>query len=214
MIKKIALALALAGGGSLAVTSISAQEAGVPGMADLSRVTAGTYAIDANHTQVGWRVSHFGFNDYLGLFGEITGTMQLDPANVEAAKFDITIPITSVAVSSAGLKEHLLRAGKDGAAPDFFGAAPAPARFVSTSVRRTGETTALVTSQLTMNGKTGPVAILVTLSGAGENPMNKKATVGFEGRAVIDRTQWGIAYAAPAIGREVELDISAAFEKQ
>lgn len=214
MIKKIALALALVGGGSLAVTSISAQEAGVPGMADLSRVTAGTYAIDANHTQVGWRVSHFGFNDYLGLFGEITGTMQLDPANVEAAKFDITIPITSVAVSSAGLKEHLLRAGKDGAAPDFFGAAPAPARFVSTSVRRTGETTALVTSQLTMNGKTGPVAILVTLSGAGENPMNKKATVGFEGRAVIDRTQWGIAYAAPAIGREVELDISAAFEKQ
>jgi hypothetical protein len=31
---------------------------------------------------------------------------------------------------------------------------------------------------------------------------------------VIDRTQWGIAYAAPAIGKEVELSISAAFEKQ
>lgn len=212
--KKVALALALVGCGSLAVTSISAQEAGVPGAADLTRVTAGTYAIDANHTQVGWRVSHFGFNDYLGLFGEITGTMQLDPANVDAAKFDITIPITSVAVSSAGLKDHLLRAGKDGAAPDFFGASPAPARFVSTSVRRTGDRAALVTGQLTMNGKTGPVAMLVTLSGAGENPMNKKATVGFEGRAIIDRTQWGLTYAAPAIGREVELDISAAFEKQ
>lgn len=212
--KKIALALALAGSTALAVSSISAQEAGIPGAADLSRVTAGTYAIDANHTQVGWRVSHFGFNDYLGLFGEITGTMQLDPANVEAAKFDLTIPITSVAVSSAGLKDHLLRAGKGGTAPDFFGPAPAPARFVSTSVRRTGETTALVTGQLTMNGNTGPVAILVNLSGAGENPMNKKSTIGFEGRAVIDRTQWGIAYAAPAIGREVTLDISAAFEKQ
>lgn len=213
--KKIALALALALAGStaLAVSSISAQEAGIPGAADLSRVTAGTYAIDANHTQVGWRVSHFGFNDYLGLFGEITGTMQLDPANVEAAKFDLTIPITSVAVSSAGLKDHLLRAGSDGTAPDFFGPAPAPARFVSTSVHRTGETTALVTGQLTMNGNTGPVAILVNLSGAGENPMNKKSTIGFEGRAVIDRTQWGIAYAAPAIGREVTLDISAAFEK-
>ncbi|UIP05897.1 YceI family protein [Erythrobacter sp. SDW2] len=212
--KKYAVALALLGSATLAVTSISAQEAGIPGAADVSRVTAGTYALDPAHTLVGWRVSHFGFNDYLGLFGDITGTMELDPANVEAAKFDITIPIGAVTVASAGLKDHLLRPGKDGGAPDFFGPEPAPAKFISTDVRRTGDTTALVTGQLTMNGKTAPVAILVEFTGAGTNPFNKKATVGFEGRAVIDRTQWGIAYAAPAIGKEVELSISAAFEKQ
>lgn len=212
--KKYAVALALLGSATLAVTSISAQEAGIPGAADVSRVTAGTYALDPSHTLVGWRVSHFGFNDYLGLFGDITGTMEIDPANVEAAKFDITIPVGAVTVASAGLKDHLLRPGKDGAAPDFFGPDPAPAKFVSTDVRRTGDTTALVTGQLTMNGKTGPVAILVEFTGAGTNPFNKKATVGFEGRAVIDRTQWGINYAVPAIGREVELNISAAFEKQ
>lgn len=212
--KKPVLALALLGSAAFAVTSISAQEAGVPGAAEVLRVAAGTYALDASHTQVGWRVSHFGFNDYLGLFGDISGTMELDPANVEAAKFDITIPISSVAVSSTGLREHLLRPGKDGGAPDFFGPEPAPAKFVSTDVRRTGDTTALVTGQLTMNGKTAPVAILVEFTGAGTNPFNKKATIGFEGRAVIDRTQWGIAYAAPAIGKEVELSISAAFEKQ
>lgn len=212
--KKYAVALALLGSATLAVTSISAQEAGIPGAADVARVTAGTYALDPAHTLVGWRVSHFGFNDYLGLFGDITGTMEFDPANVEAAKFDITIPVGAVTVASAGLKEHLLRPGKDGAAPDFFGPEPAPAKFVSTDVRRTGDTTALVTGQLTMNGKTGPVAIFVEFTGAGTNPFNKKATVGFEGRAMIDRTQWGINYAVPAIGREVELNISAAFEKQ
>ena len=212
--KKYAVALALLGSATLAVTSISAQEAGIPGAADVDRVNAGTYALDPAHTLVGWRVSHFGFNDYLGLFGDITGTMELDPANVEAAKFDITIPVGALTVASAGLKEHLLRSGKDGAAPDFFGPDPAPAKFVSTDVRRTGDTTALVTGQLTMNGKTGPVAILVEFTGAGTNPFNKKATVGFEGRAMIDRTQWGINYAVPAIGREVELNISAAFEKQ
>ena len=212
--KKPLFALALLGSTAFAVNAISAQEPGVPGAVDPSRVAAGTYALDSSHTQVGWRVSHFGFNDYLGLFGDITGTMELDPANVEAAKFDLTIPISSVAVSSGGLRDHLLRPGKNGAAPDFFGPEPAPAKFVSTSVRRTSDTTALVTGQLTMNGKTGPVAILVEFTGAGSNPFNKKATVGFEGRAVIDRTQWGINYAAPAIGREVELSISAAFEKQ
>lgn len=209
------LPLALTIGSVLAVGGLAAQgQPGVPGAADLQRVQAGTYQIDANHTQVGWRVSHFGFNDYLGLFGAITGTMTLDPADVTAASFDITIPIDSVAVSSSGLRDHLLRLGKDGGKPDFFGAQPAPARFVSTSVRRTSDSSAVVTGQLTMNGKTGPVTMLVAFTGAGENPMNRKATVGFHARAVIDRTQWGIDYAAPAIGREVQLDISAAFERQ
>lgn len=212
--KKPVLALALLGTAALAVTSISAQEVGVPGAVDVSRVSAGTYSLDSAHTQVGWRVSHFGFNDYLGLFGDISGTMEIDPANVEAASFDITIPIASVAVSSDGLKEHLLRPGKDGRAPDFFGPAPEPAKFVSTGVRRTGDTSAVVTGDLTMNGKTGPVELAIEFTGAGNNPFNQKATVGFEGTATIDRTLWGIAYAAPAIGREVELNISAAFEKQ
>ena len=212
--KTTLLALALLGSGALAVTALAAQDTQAPGAVDVSRVAVGTYALDAAHTQVGWRVSHFGFNDYFGLFGDISGTMELDPANVEAASFDITIPIASVAVSSEGLKDHLLRPGKDGAAPDFFGPEPAPARFVSTSVRRTGDTTAEVTGQLTMNGKTGPVTLDIELSGAGLNPYNQKQTVGSEGTTVIDRTQWGVAYGVPLVGKDVELTVSAAFEKQ
>ena len=212
--KKSLLAIALLSAGSLTATAIYAQDSQIPGAVDVSRVAAGSYKVDPAHTQVGWRVSHFGFNDYLGLFGQIEGTMEIDPANVEDASFDLTIPISSVAVSSDGLKDHLLRPGKDGGSPDFFGPEPDPAKFVSTNVRRTSETTALVTGQLTMNGKTGPVAILAEFTGAGANPFNKKETIGFEGRAVIDRTLWGINYAAPAIGREVELNISVAFERE
>ena len=212
--KKSLLAIALLSAGSLTATAIYAQDSQIPGAVEVSRVAAGSYKVDPAHTQVGWRVSHFGFNDYLGLFGQIEGTMEIDPANVEDTSFDLTIPISSVAVSSDGLKDHLLRPGKDGGSPDFFGPEPDPAKFVSTNVRRTSETTALVTGQLTMNGKTGPVAILAEFTGAGTNPFNKKETIGFEGRAVIDRTQWGINYAAPAIGREVELNISVAFERE
>lgn len=213
MKKPALLTIAALATGTLAVSSLTAQ-GGVPGSVDVSRVQAGDYALDAAHTQVGWEVSHFGFNDYFGLFGDIEGTMSLDPANVESASFDITVPITSVAVSSEGLRDHLLRAGSDGGDPDFFGPDPAPARFVSTSVRQTSDTSAVVTGQLTMNGNTGPVTMLVEFTGAGTNPMNEKATVGFHARARIDRTQWGIDYAAPAIGSMVDLKISAAFEKQ
>ncbi|MDP4575115.1 YceI family protein [Qipengyuania sp. G39] len=213
--KKPILALALAASGTLAVTSISAQEqTQIPGTMDVSRVAAGSYALDPAHTLVEWSVSHFGFNDYFGLFGDIEGTMTLDPADIAATEFDITIPITSVAVPSEGLRDHLLRPGEDGAEPDFFGAEPEAARFASTSVRQTSDTTAVVTGQLTMNGNTGPVTMAVQFTGAGQNPMSEAQTVGFHGRATIDRTQWGVSYGAPMIGSEVDLDISAAFELQ
>ena len=212
--KKSILALALAASGTLAVTAISAQEQPqVPGAPDVSRVQAGDYTLDASHTLVSWQVGYFGFNDYFGLFGQIEGTMTLDPANIGATEFDINVPITSVSVPSEGLRDHLLRPGKDGAAPDFFGPEPEAARFVSTSVRRTSETTAVATGQLTMNGKTGPVTMLVEFSGAGENPMSKAQTVGFHARAQIDRTAWGISYAAPLVDPMVDLEISAAFER-
>ncbi|MDG5749479.1 YceI family protein [Qipengyuania sp. XHP0207] len=213
--KKPILALALTAGATLAVTSISAQESPqIPGAMDVSQVEAGTYKTDPAHTLVQWSVSHFGFNDYFGLFGDIEGTMTLDPADIASTEFDITIPITSVAVPSEGLRDHLLRPGKDGGAPDFFGPDPDAARFVSTSVRQTSDTTAVVTGQLTMNGNTGPVTMAVEFTGAGQNPMSEAQTVGFHGRATIDRTQWGIDYAAPMVGSEVDLDISAAFERQ
>ena len=212
--KHLALAATL---GTLAipVAFLSAQnQPQIPGQMDVSRVAAGEYTLDPAHTLVSWEVSHFGFNDYFGLFGDIEGTMTLDPADIAATKFDITVPITSVAVPSEGLREHLLRPGEDGGNPDFFGANPAPARFVSTSVRQTGDTTAVVSGQLTMNGNTGPVTMLVQFSGAGNNPMSEAPTVGFHARATIDRTQWGVDYAAPMVGSDVDLDISAAFELQ
>lgn len=210
-----AATLAIVTGGIAAAPAIFAQDMPqMPGVQDPARVTAGTYALDAAHTLVGWNVSHFGFTDYFGMFGNISGTMTMDPANIEAATFAIMVPVAEVTVASAPLKGHLLRPGKDGAAPDFFGPEPGMAQFSSTSVTKTGETTADVTGDLTMNGKTGPVTLAVEFIGAGANPFNKKETVGFHARTVIDRTQWGINYAAPLVSKEVELTISAAFEKQ
>jgi polyisoprenoid-binding protein YceI len=210
-----AASLIAASGAIISAPAIFAQSAAqLPGVQDASRVTAGTYALDAGHTLVSWDVSHFGFNDYFGLFGNITGTLTMDPANINAAKFEIMVPVAEVTVASAGLKDHLLRAGKEGGAPDFFGPTPGMAKFTSTSVTRTGPTTANVSGMLTMNGKSAPVTLAAEFVGAGANPFNKKETVGFHARAVIDRTKWGINYGVPFVSKDVELTISAAFEKQ
>jgi len=210
-----AATLAIVTGGIAAAPALFAQGAPqVPGAQDASRVTAGTYALDAGHTLVDWQVSHFGFNDYIGLFGNITGTMTMDPANIEAASLTVNVPIAEVTVASAGLKDHLLRAGKDGGAPDFFGPTPGMATFTSTKVVKTGATTADITGTLTMNGKSAPVTLKAEFIGAGVNPFNKKDTVGFHARTTIDRTQWGVNYGVPFVSKDVTLTISAAFEKQ
>jgi len=186
----------------------------LPGAVDASRVAAGTYKLDPGHTLVGWRVNHFGFNDYFGLFGNIDGTLTIDPTDLESAKLDVTIPIAEVTTASEGLTAHLLRAGAEGAAPDFFGPDAEPARFVSTSVRRTGERTANVTGDLTLNGVTRPVTIEAEFTGAGAHPMSQVQTIGFEGTATINRSEFNIGFALPVVSDAVELDLTAAFEKQ
>jgi len=205
-----ALALAAAAATSIVV----AQNAGAPGAPDKSRVTAGTYIADPLHTMVVWEVDHLGFSRYSGIFGDVTGTLVLDPANPAAAKVDVTIPVAKVTTASAGLTGHLLRAGKDGGKPDFFGAAPADAKFVSTSVVVDAEgDEAKVAGNLTLNGVTKAVTLDVDFHGAGVG-MNKKETVGFEAETTIKRSDFGISMGIPYVSDEVELEIHAAFEKQ
>ena len=179
----------------------------LPGIADTARVAAGSYEVDGRHTQINWQVNHFGFNDYFGLFGDVTGTLDIDPANLGAAKVDVTIPIASVATSSAGLTKHLQT-------PDFFDVAQfAAARFVSTSVAVDGQR-AMIKGDLTMLGVTRPVELETRFEGAGANPMNKKATVGFHASTTIKRSEWGMTKYVPMVGDEVKLRISIAFEKK
>ena len=215
--RKWTLPLAAAAGlAALSIGTLHAQQGGppqLPGQMDPSRVTAGTYAADSAHSLVGWRVNHFGFNDYFGIFGNVSGTLTIDPANLSAAKVDVTIPIDSVVVASAGLRDHLLRAGRDGGKPDFFGPNPAAAKFVSTRVQPSGNN-ATITGDLTLNGVTKPVTIQAQFTGAGKGMMNQKETVGFEGTTTIKRSDFGITTFVPMVSDEVELTITTAFEKQ
>jgi polyisoprenoid-binding protein YceI len=217
--KKLALAAAamtaLVSGAILTAPGLIAQETQeVPGAQDPSRISGGTYSADPAHSLVEFEVSHFGFNEYFGIFGDVEGTLMLDPADPESAMVDVTIPIAKVTTASADLTDHLLRPGKDGSGPDFFGADPAPARFVSTSITLgEDEMTAEIIGDLTINGITKPVTLETEFVGAGVNPFNSKETVGFEAETTIMRSDFGIDYSIPLVSDEVELEISVAFEK-
>ncbi|AMO72936.1 YceI family protein [Sphingorhabdus sp. M41] len=184
----------------------------VPGQMDATRVVAGSYTADPAHSLIAWEVNHFGFSDYIGLFGDVAGTLTIDPADLSAASVDVTIPVGKVTTASAGLTDHLLRAGKDGAKPDFFGPDPSDARFVSTSVSASGNS-AKIDGNLTLNGITKPVTLDAEFTGAGNNPYNKKLTLGFSATTTIERSDFGIDTAIPLVSDVVELEIHVAFEK-
>lgn len=207
------IAAALIAATALATPLIAQQ---MPGSKDKAAITGGAYTVDANHTLVKWEVNHFGFSPLWGLFGQVTGTMQLDPKNPAAAKVDVTIPVSKMVTGVPGFTAHLLRDGKDGGKPDFFGSAPADARFVSTHVMvdEDGDE-AKVHGNLTLNGITKPVTLDVDFYGAGKAPaqMGGKENVGFEAEATIKRSDFGLGYAVPLVSDEVELTIAAAFQK-
>lgn len=214
MRKTIFAASAAAGLAALALTGLHAQDAPDATAVDTSAIESGTYATDPAHSLVGWSLDHLGFNNYIGIFGDVTGTLQLDTADLTNSTVDVTIPVATITVASEGLKDHLFRPGKDGGAPDFFGPDPAPARFVSTSIEQTGPTEANITGDLTLNGVTKPVTLETTLAGSGSNMMSKKQVVGFHAHSAIKRSEWNMGWGIPfGLGDEVDLYVTVAFEK-
>lgn len=210
------IALVAAGAVLAAATPLVAQQAmHKPGAEDLTRVTAGSYTVDPHHTMVRWEVDHLGITPYFGIFGDVTGTLTIDPKNVSAAKVDITIPVSKVTTASAGLTQHLFKApAKAGDKPDFFGPNPADARFVSTAVVRDGSSDdAKVTGNLTLNGVTRPVTLDVDFYGAGKVGQDGGEQIGFTAETKIKRSDFGLNFIVPMVSDEVELEIVAAFTK-
>jgi polyisoprenoid-binding protein YceI len=208
---RIAFAALLA---TLPALALAQAPSAPPGSRNPALVSGGTYSVDPGHTLVKWTLDHMGFSPYTGIFGGVTGSLTLDPKRPNQASVDVQIPVSKVITASAGLTEHLLRPGKNGAKPDFFGAAPGEARFVSNAVVANGQK-ARIRGRLTLNGVTRPVTLDATFYGAGKLPpaMGGKENIGFTATGAIRRSQFGLTTGIPLVGDEVKLDISAAFEK-
>lgn len=192
-----------------AVPIIAQMPTEAPGKPDPKRVVAGTYATDPYHSLVGWRVNHMGFNDYFGQFGDVKGSLILDPAAPSKAKLDVTIPMASLTTVNAALTKHL-------SSPEFFDIAKYPeAHFVSTSVKVTG-TKAVIVGNLTIKDITKPITLNASFVGAGTGVMQAggKKTVGFHATGSVNRGDYGMTYGLPLVPDPIKLDLSAAFEKQ
>jgi len=168
---------------------------------ETATVEGGTFAIDESHVHATFKVSHLGFSDTIGNFDKVSGSFTLDAENPAASEVSVTIETASVDSGWDARDEHLR-------GEDFFKVDEFPEMtFTSTAVDPTGDDTAKLTGDLTMLGQTHPVTLDVTFNQAGKHPFSGDYVAGFSATGTLDRTQWGMEYGVPAIGKDIELII-------
>ncbi|MGA2636727.1 YceI family protein [Methylocella sp.] len=191
-----------------ALTAQAKPQAKPAGKTDPAAVQAGAYAVEPVHTRVLFSVSHMGFTTWYGEFTNVSGTLDLDPKTPEKSAVEIHIPVNTVTTTNAKLDGELK-------SDQWFDAAQYPdIAFKSVKVVATGKGTGKLTGDLTFHGVTKPVTLAVKFNDAGVNPLDKKYTVGFNATGSILRSDFGVKTYLPLIGDEVDLIISAGFERQ
>lgn len=162
-----------------------------------------TYSIDPGHTQVLFSWNHFGFSHPTGNFDDISGSIVYDADDLSKSTVEVTIVTSSINTHVPALDEHLQK-------DDFFDAAKYPKiTFKSTAVEPGAtKSTFKVTGNLDLHGVSKPVVLMATLNKAGEHPMSKTPTIGFDATATLSRSAFGIAKYVPNIADEVTLRIT------
>lgn len=161
-----------------------------------------TYDIDPTHTYPNFTVDHLGFSLMHGRFNETEGTLVMDREG-DGSSVSVTIQAASIDTGLDDRDEHL-RSG------DFFDVENHPEiTYESREVIFHNEDSATVLGELTLLGETRPVSLAVTAINCGENPMSGDPTCGFNAYATIERSDFGMDYALPAVGDQINIRIEA-----
>ena len=155
---------------------------------DLAALT-GDYTIDPAHSTLGFVARHAMVTNVKGKFDEFTGTLHLDGSDPAKSTASIDVKMDSIETGSADRDGHLKSS-------DFFKTDEFPTMtFRSTSAEALGGEDYRITGDLTILGTTKPLTIDLEFNGAAKDPFGNER-VGFEGKAEIKRSEWGLTWNA------------------
>ncbi|KQV95314.1 MULTISPECIES: YceI family protein [Streptomyces] len=155
---------------------------------DLTALT-GDYTIDASHSTIGFTVRHAMVTNVKGKFDEFSGSLHLDGGDPSASTASIDVKMDSIDTGSEDRDGHLKSA-------DFFKIEEFPTMtFRSTKAEALGDEDYRITGDLTILGTTKPLTIDLEFNGAAKDPFGNER-VGFEGKAEIKRSEWGLTWNA------------------
>ena len=150
----------------------------------------GDFVIDPTHSSIGFTARHAMVTKVRGTFEQFQGSAHLDAANPEASTAEVTIEVASINTRQAQRDEHLRT-------NDFFDAPTFPQiTFRSTGVEIVSAEAFRLTGDLTVKGTTKPVTIDFDYVGTAKDVYDN-VRAGFEGKATINRSDFGVTWNAP-----------------
>lgn len=160
------------------------------------------YVLDPSHSQILFSYNHLGFSTTYGLFSGFEGAISFDAAEPAKSTVSVEFPVTTMLTGWQARFDHFM-------SPDFFNAqANGTVKFVSTAIEVTGDTTAKITGDLTMNGVTKPVVLDAVLNQKGDHPMENKPWMGVSATTSVLRSDYNMGMFAPYVSDEVTINIS------
>jgi polyisoprenoid-binding protein YceI len=166
--------------------------------------TGQTYAIDPSHSEIGFSVAHLMIAKIRGNFTGFSGSITLGGNGDIPTAIDGSVDVASIHTREEKRDAHLK-------SPDFFDAENFPSiTFASTSITGSG-TEFSVTGNLTIHGTTNAVTLKGEVGGRTVDPWGNDR-VAYSATGKIDRTAFGIAFAAPhgtglMIGNDVTITL-------
>ena len=161
---------------------------------------AADYQIDkqGQHASVNFKISHLGYSWIYGRFNDFEGTFSWDADKPEASAINVTVNTESVDTNHAERDKHIR-------SEDFLHVAEnATATFTSTGVEVTGDNSAKVSGDLTLNGVTKPVVLDANFIGEGDDPWGGYRA-GFDATTTLKLADFGIDYNLGPASETVEL---------
>lgn len=157
---------------------------------------AGSYTINPANSSVRFSIGKVGGGGLDGTFARFKGNIRIDNSNVGRSEVNFTIFPESVGTGQSRI-DAFLRSDA------VFDAANSPEiQFRSTSVKRTGDTSALVTGRLTARGKTFPEKFTAELGGL------KAGTINFHVTGKVLRSRYGMDVGTPIYSNIVDFDMT------
>ena len=154
-------------------------------MSDISKLTPGTWTVDAGHSNIGFTARHLMVAKVRGRFTDFSGVINVgeDPL---ASKVEAVVKTASVSTHDEGRDAHLRSA-------DFFDSDQFPEmKLASTKITAKGSDYVLQ-ADLTIKGVTRTVDFELEFDGVATDPWgNTKA--GFTAEAEINRKDWGLEW--------------------
>lgn len=161
---------------------------------------ADTYSIDPQHTHATFSFQHLGFSTFHGKIPARSGTITIDRAQ-QSGTADIVFEPEAVATGVPDFDDHLR-------SDDFFQVEKHPtASFKASKITFKGDAPTSIAGNLTIKDITKPVTLKVTSFNCADHPMLKVPACGANATATIKRSDYGMAYALPAVPDEIKLDI-------